>query len=62
MGAQPLRESAHRALLRAHLDQGNRREAVQLYRELALMLRRELGVAPSIETAALVGDLGEAVA
>jgi DNA-binding SARP family transcriptional activator len=62
VGAQPLRESAHRALLRAHLDRGNRREAVQLYRELALMLRQELGVAPSVETAALMGDLGEAVA
>lgn len=62
VGAQPLRESAHRALLRAHLDRGNRLEAVELYRELALMLRRELGVAPSIETAALMGDLAKAVA
>jgi DNA-binding SARP family transcriptional activator len=62
VGAQPLRESAYRALLRAHLDRGDRPEAVELYRELALMLRRELGVAPSSETAAVMGDLAEAVA
>jgi DNA-binding SARP family transcriptional activator len=60
--AQPLRESAYQALLRAHLDRGNRLEAVELYRELSLMLRRELGVPPSIETAALMGDLATAVA
>jgi DNA-binding SARP family transcriptional activator len=59
VGAQPLRESAHRALLRAHLHQGNRLEAVELYRELASMLRRELGVAPSAETAALMADTAE---
>jgi DNA-binding SARP family transcriptional activator len=60
--AQPLRESAHRALLRAHLHQGNRPEAVELYRELTSMLRRELGVAPSAETTALIAGTTEAVA
>jgi DNA-binding SARP family transcriptional activator len=59
VGAQPLRESAHRALLRAHLHQGNRVEAAELYRELASMLRRELGVAPSAETAALMAGAAE---
>jgi DNA-binding SARP family transcriptional activator len=59
--AQPLRESAHRALLRAHLHQGNRLEAVELYRELESMLRRELGVAPSAETTALMADTAEAL-
>jgi DNA-binding SARP family transcriptional activator len=62
VGAQPLRESAHRALLRAHLHQGNRMEALELYRELASMLRRELGVAPSPETTALMAGSAGAVA
>ena len=56
VGAQPLRESAHRSLLRAHLDVGHRREAVELYAEFARILQHELGVGPSPETAALVAD------
>jgi DNA-binding SARP family transcriptional activator len=55
VAAQPLRESAHRALLRAHLDVGHHREAVGLYRELSQILALELGVGPSAETAALMG-------
>jgi DNA-binding SARP family transcriptional activator len=62
VGAQPLRENAHRALLRAHLHRGNREEAIALYRELASMLRRELGVAPSPETVALITQAAGAVA
>lgn len=62
VAAQPLRESAHRALLRAHVLRGNRLEAVGLYRELASMLRRELDVAPAPETTALMAGMVEAVA
>lgn len=51
----PLREDAHRALARAHLDAGDlcgARAAVQRYAQLA---RRELGAEPSPELWALVG-------
>jgi DNA-binding SARP family transcriptional activator len=54
VAAEPLRESAHRALIRVHLAEGNRFDAVRQYRILATLLRRELGVLPSSATAALL--------
>jgi DNA-binding SARP family transcriptional activator len=45
--ADPLRESAHRALIRAHLAEGNACEAVRHYRDFCRLLRRELGLSPS---------------
>ena len=62
VGAQPLRESAQRALLRTHLDLGHHREALDLYREFARWLRQELGVGPSAETSALMSDFQMEVA
>ncbi len=44
---EPLRESAHRVLLRAHLSQGNVAEAVREYQRFADLLRDELGARPS---------------
>jgi len=61
VGAQPLRESAHRALLRAHLELGHQSEAEQLYREFARMLHHELGVRPSSETSAVMTDTRSAI-
>jgi DNA-binding SARP family transcriptional activator len=65
VAAQPLRESAHRVLLRAHLELGHHREATGLYSELGRILRHELAVEPSPETAALLArepEVGEHVA
>jgi DNA-binding SARP family transcriptional activator len=45
--AEPLRESAQRALIRAHLAEGNRWEALQQYEHYRLLLHGELGVEPS---------------
>jgi DNA-binding SARP family transcriptional activator len=45
--AEPLRESARRVLLRAHLSQGNIAEAVREYRRFAALLDDELGARPS---------------
>jgi DNA-binding SARP family transcriptional activator len=44
---EPLRESAHRALIRVHLAEGNAGEAVRRYRLYEKLAARELGVAPS---------------
>jgi DNA-binding SARP family transcriptional activator len=44
---EPLRESAHGAVIRAHLVAGNRAEALQQYGRLRTLLRGELGVEPS---------------
>jgi DNA-binding SARP family transcriptional activator len=43
----PLRESAHRLLVRAHLAEGNRSEAVRHYRAYRARLKAELGLEPS---------------
>jgi DNA-binding SARP family transcriptional activator len=45
--AEPLRESAHRALIAVHLAQGNIDEARRHFARLTELLHRELGVAPS---------------
>lgn len=50
LAVEPLRESAADALIDAHLTQGNRYEAVRLYRDLSVLLRRELGVEPGPST------------
>jgi len=44
--AEPLRESAHRALIAIHLQEGNRMEALRQYRKLEALLLAELGVEP----------------
>jgi DNA-binding SARP family transcriptional activator len=52
--AEPLRESAQRTLIEAHLAEGNwieGRRAFEAYREL---LQRELGIEPSADLAALI--------
>jgi DNA-binding SARP family transcriptional activator len=44
---EPLRESAHRALIKVHLAEGNAGEAVRRYRLYEKLAAHELGVAPS---------------
>ncbi|MET9734636.1 BTAD domain-containing putative transcriptional regulator [Streptomyces sp. NPDC006458] len=45
--AEPLRESAHRAVVSAHLAEGNLAEAVRHYEAFRRLLDEELGVEPS---------------
>jgi DNA-binding SARP family transcriptional activator len=52
--AEPLRESAHRILIRAHLAEGNRAEALAQYSRFRTLLHDELGLEPSQEMSALV--------
>jgi DNA-binding SARP family transcriptional activator len=54
VAAEPLRESAHRALIRTHLAEGNLGEAMQQYRAFRRLLRAELGLDPSPSMEALV--------
>jgi DNA-binding SARP family transcriptional activator len=51
IAAEPLRESAQRALIEAHLSEGNWVEAHRGFVHYRDMLRRELGVSPSRELA-----------
>jgi len=55
--SEPLRESAYRALMRAHAAEGNRARALQIFRTLKRQLDEELQVGPSQETVDLVREL-----
>lgn len=57
VSAEPLRESAHRVLIRAYLEEGNRGEAIRQYKACQRVLRRELGIEPSPVTEALLGSV-----
>jgi DNA-binding SARP family transcriptional activator len=52
--ADPLRESAHRVLVEAHLNEGNWIEARRAFASLRCIMLRELGVEPSRSFAALL--------
>ena len=47
VACEPLRESAHRALVGAHLAEGNAGEALRQYEQCRHLLDRDLGLAPS---------------
>ena len=47
VAGEPLRESAHRALVRVHLADGNTGEAIRQYRLFRRLLREHLGLEPS---------------
>lgn len=54
---EPLRESAHRALMRAYIAEGNRASALQQFRALERRLDSELQVGPSVATIDLALEL-----
>ena len=55
VAAEPLRESAHRVLVEAHVAQGNQIEARRSFARYRDLVRRELGVSLSPELAVFVG-------
>ena len=57
---EPLRESAHIALVRAHLAHGNRSEAVGAYERYRVLLHDALGIAPSPLLTELVSHIRSA--
>ncbi len=61
VAAEPLRESAHRALIRVHLAEGNRSEALRQYHRYRELLRAELGVEPTAALRQLLGLHGAPV-
>jgi DNA-binding SARP family transcriptional activator len=62
VSVEPLRESAQRVLIEAHLAEGNRCEAWRSFASYRELLVRELGVRPSLELRRLVApDADDAV-
>ncbi|MCQ6556836.1 SARP family transcriptional regulator [Streptomyces sp. C10-9-1] len=51
---EPLRESAHRAVVSAHLAEGNVIEAVRHYHAYRQLLREELGIEPSLDFSRMI--------
>jgi DNA-binding SARP family transcriptional activator len=60
VAAEPLRESAHRALVRVHLAEGNAGEAVRQYRLFRRLLDEQLGLVPSGRMEELMRDIATA--
>ena len=54
---EPYRESAHRAVIRAHIAEGNSASALAQYHRCQRLLTRELGVRPTAQLQALVQGL-----
>jgi len=57
IAADPLRESSHATLVRVHLAEGNRWEALRAFSSCRELLARELHVAPTPALSALVAGL-----
>jgi DNA-binding SARP family transcriptional activator len=57
VACEPLRESAHRALVEAHIAAGNAVEALRQHDLCRDLVRRHLGLEPSAQMSALVAGL-----
>jgi DNA-binding SARP family transcriptional activator len=57
VAVEPLRESAHRRVMRAHLAEANPAEALRQYEVVRRLLRDALGIAPTATTRDLVAPL-----
>lgn len=54
---EPLRESAHRALMKVYLAEGNAGEAIRRYQQYEEIAARDLGVKPSAMMRSLRGEI-----
>jgi DNA-binding SARP family transcriptional activator len=59
LAGEPLRESAHRALVGVHLADGNAVEALRQYRLCRRLLHDQLGIEPTQKLLDLIGTLDE---
>ncbi|HSF60641.1 MAG TPA: BTAD domain-containing putative transcriptional regulator [Gaiellaceae bacterium] len=57
LAGEPLRESAHRAVIRVHLAEGNACEALRQYGFCRRLLEEHLGVEPSPRMEELIGSV-----
>jgi DNA-binding SARP family transcriptional activator len=57
IASEPLRESAHRALIRVHLAEGNYAVALRQYHRFRELLAKELGLEPSAAIKTLISSV-----
>lgn len=57
VAAEPLRETAHRCLVIAHLRAGNRAEALRQYQQYCALLKESLGLQPSAAMTTLISGV-----
>jgi DNA-binding SARP family transcriptional activator len=57
ISSEPLRESAHRALIRVHLAEGNYAAALRQYHRFRELLAKELGLEPSAAMKSLISSV-----
>ncbi len=62
VNGEPLRESSQRVLIRAHLAEGNRCEAIRQFDSYRELIQHELGLRPSPEMNALLSGEGLRIA
>ncbi len=62
VAGEPLRESAHRALIKAYLAEGNRAEAMRQFVRYRDLIRSELGLGPASDVQDLVRDMASRTA
>ena len=55
---EPLQESAHLAVIEAHVAEGNLAAAVRQYDRYSRLLADELGLSPTFDLAAVLGPVG----
>jgi DNA-binding SARP family transcriptional activator len=60
IAAEPLREAAHRLVVRVHLAERNAVEALRAYDLLRTMLEEELGVSPTAQMTQLIEGISRA--
>ena len=61
VAADPLRESAHRAVIRVHLAEGNLAEALRQYAFFRRLSQQQLGLVPSSEMELLIAPVTSSV-
>jgi DNA-binding SARP family transcriptional activator len=59
LAGEPLRESAHRALVRVHLAEGNAADAIRQYRLCRQLLKDQLGIEPSEQMRQLMLEIDD---
>lgn len=57
LAIDPLREDTHRRLIQTYAQAGRRADAIRVYTDAKMLLRREMDVAPAAETEALIAGI-----